>query len=247
MNDADWAGRKGLATPVLAKTDSDMAWPPGEQLFYMVSRNGLYACRQSEFFNSSVKAPSGPSGLVSQTEFFEPKFPKIPAMLIERAVGFFSAAADLHGCEAAALLAYDRSRNEARLVVPNQTATMGGAHYGRPYPIGVRYDFPTDLPDDWVVFGDIHCHVDYAAYASNTDIDDELHSAGLHIVVGRINRDSPEFHVEAVVDGTRFVLQPADLFEGFEDRRFDFPNEWLERIQIETYESKPYYSIYPTN
>ena len=99
-------------------------------------------------------------------------------------------------------------------------------------PIGVHYVPPADLPSDWVPFGDVHSHVDHAAYASSTDKADELHAAGLHVVIGRIRREPPEIHVEAVVDGTRFVLDPGTVIEGYERRRSDVPREWLERVQV---------------
>ena len=238
-----------LLTPILVKTREDLVWPAGERTFYLVARDGLYLCRQNEFFRSCIKTPVGPSELEDQQPFFEPSFPMIPTELIEQAVGFFTRIADQHGSEAAALFVHDRTRDEVHLVVPHQVATMGGSSSDYRYPIGVRYDSPTDLPEDWVVFGDIHCHVDYAAYASHTDVHDELHSAGLHVVVGRIQQDPPDFHVEAVVDGKRFVLDPDDVFLGFGAREMAVPEQWLERVEVivEKYEPIRYSSIYSVN
>ena len=241
------SGGGTLLTPILVKSDQEMAWPERERLFYLLTRDGLYRCRQNEFFRSCVKADSGPSELEVQKPFFEPRFPKIPAALIEQAVGFFTKIADLHGSEAAALFVWDRSEDQVHLIIPNQTATMSGAGSGYRYPIGVHYDSPGELPGDWVVFGDIHSHVDYAAYASHTDVKDELHSAGLHIVVGRIRREPPELHVEAVVDGERFVLAPDDVFSGYANRRMTFPEQWIERVEIEEYKPAPYSTFYSVN
>jgi proteasome lid subunit RPN8/RPN11 len=238
---------KPLLTPILVKSEHELVWPERERLFYLLARDGLYLCRQNEFFRSCVKASSGPSELELQKPFFEPRFPKIPAALIEQAVGFFTAIADRHGSEAAALLVWDRSQNQVHLVVPAQIATMGGFGSDYRYPIGVHYDSPGELPQDWVVFGDIHSHVDYAAYASHTDVNDELHSAGLHIVVGRIRAEPPDFHVEAVVDGERFVLEPADIVSGYATRCMTFPEHWLERVEIEPYKPVPYSAIYSVN
>jgi hypothetical protein len=112
---------------------------------------------------------------------------------------------------------------------------MGGQHNGYRYPIGVHYNPPTNLPAAWVIFGDIHCHVTYSAYASHTDKEDELHSAGLHIVVGRIDEDPPDFHVEAVVDGERFALALEDICEGYVERRMKVPERWLEQVEVEQY------------
>ena len=235
MNEQKKEGRPVVAppsTPILIKRDAETTWPEDERLFYLLSRDGLYRCRQTEFFRSCVKVEDGPSELERQTSFFEPRFPTIPRALIERAVGFFSEVADLHGSEAAALFALDQGTGRVELIVPEQTATMGALHSRRPYPVGVHYRMPTDLPDDWVVFADIHCHVDYAAYASHTDKEDELHSAGLHVVVGRISDEPPQFHVEAVVDGHRLTLESSQIMEGYHRRATDVPREWVDRVEI---------------
>ena len=42
------------STPtVFAKTLSDQPWPDDERLFYLVAREGLFICRNHEFFRSS--------------------------------------------------------------------------------------------------------------------------------------------------------------------------------------------------
>ncbi len=73
----------------------------------------------------------------------------------------------------------------------------------------------------------------YSAYASGTDKDDELHSAGLHIVVGRIKQEPPDLHVEAVVDGKRFRLDPRQVIEGYEQRRLPVAKAWIEKVRVE--------------
>ena len=72
-----------------------------------------------------------------------------------------------------------------------------------------------------------------AAYSSGTDIDDETHSAGLHIVVGRLYQEPMETHVEAVVDGRRFALRFEDVVEGYEARSLDVPDAWIDKVAIE--------------
>ena len=57
----------------------------------------------------------------------------------------------------------------------------------------------------------------------------------LLVVVGRIHREPPELHIEAVTDGVRFTVDEDLVIEGYHSRRFDVPEEWLERIKVETY------------
>jgi hypothetical protein len=221
-------------TPVLIKTAENLPWPDDERIFYILGRNGLYLCRNHEFFRSCVPARRGPSELEEQTSLLVPRFPTIPRALFEQAVGFFERVADLHGAEAAVLLVWDRTARRVRLVVPEQTAKMSRGWNENRYPIGLHYVPPTDLPTDWVPFGDIHSHVDYSAYASSTDVADETHAAGLHVVVGRIFREPPEIHVEAVVDGTRFALEASRVIEDYRSRRMDVPGRWIDRVHVET-------------
>ena len=81
MSRIDSAGSNPLLTPILVKSDHELAWPERERLFYLLARDGLYLCRQNEFFRSCVKTRSGPSELEEQRTFFEPRFPRIPAAL----------------------------------------------------------------------------------------------------------------------------------------------------------------------
>jgi hypothetical protein len=218
---------------LLAKTGPQLPWPDDQRLFYLVARDGLFICRNSEFFRSCVPARQGPSALAAQDPFLTPRFPRIPRELFEQAVGFFDRIAELHGSEAAAIWIWDRGEQRVRLVVPQQTATIYRAWDGYRSPIGVHYHPPTDLPPDWIPFGDVHSHVHMAAYASGTDKHDETHAAGLHIVVGRIQKEPPEIHIEAVVDGARFTLTARDVIEDYAKRSLDVPQEWIERVAIE--------------
>ena len=226
-------GPRPLLTPITMKTGKELEWPEGERLFYTVARDGLYLCRDHEFFRSCVKTSGGPSELEAQAPFLLPRFPRIPRSLLERVVGFFERVADLHNAEAAVILAWDRTNERVRLIVPRQSATVYETWSGYRYPVGVHYDPPSDVPADWVPFGDIHSHVDYAAYASHTDKHDEEHSAGLHIVVGHIHDEPPEFHIEAVVDGARFLLEREQVLEGYEKRRTNIPKGWIDLVEIE--------------
>jgi hypothetical protein len=223
-----------MITPVLLRTDSDSEWPDGERMFYEVASDGLYLCRNTEFFRSSVKARGGPGELEPGERHFEPKFPLLPQALIEKCVGFFDRIAELHDSEAAALFLWDRNEACVRLVVPEQTATVYRGWSGSQYAIGVHYQIPTQLPPHWVPFGDIHCHVDSAAYSSYIDKQDELHSAGLHVVIGRIRSEPPEIHVEAVVDGERFDLRADSVIEGYARRDLDVPEAWIDRVKVST-------------
>ena len=167
-------------------------------------------------------------------------FPVIPRELFEQVVGFFDRIRELHNSEASVLLVYDRETEEVDVVVPPQTATVVRYADGYQHPIGLYYYPPTDLAPSQVIFGDIHSHVNLSAYSSATDVEDEAHSAGLHIVVGRLYQEPMETHIEVVVDGGRFQLELDQVVEGYGARAPGFPQEWVEQVSVEA--SSSWYS-----
>lgn len=229
----------GMVTPIYVKTRPDMPWPD-DRVFYLLAADGLYLCRNNEFMRSSALVSHGPSELADHQSALTLSFPKLPRRLLEKIVGFAAQIGKLHGSEAGVLLAWDRERQRYRVIVPEQKATVSRGWFGDVYPIGLHYEVPAELPPGWVLVGDVHSHVNEAAYSSGTDKEDETHRAGLHIVIGRINREPPEFHIEAVVDGTRFRVPESLVFAGYRKRRLGVPQEWLDKVKVEG--PKPYFS-----
>jgi hypothetical protein len=233
-----------LTTPVYLKTQLERAWPT-DRVFYMLASNGLFVCRNNEFFQSCVPARNFPRELRDQRSFFQSLYPPVPQSMFEYVVGFF-AAVGLLGAEAIVLLVWDRLYRRMRLVVPRQVATVGRTHGGGLYPIGVSYEIPADLRPHLTIIGDIHSHVDASAWASLTDCDDESFQAGLHVVIGRIGCEPPEVVVEAVVDGRRFELPWTEVFAGYRRRRMRIPRAWTRKVEVRvrrghstTYDDRP--------
>jgi proteasome lid subunit RPN8/RPN11 len=222
-----------LHTPILVWSHGEMPWLDDTDAFYVLAANGLYLCRNHAFFRSCTKARGFPGELEEVTPFLHQSFPKVPQELMEQAVGFFSAVAEEHGSEAGLFLAWNRDSEAVELVVAAQTATVSTAWNGGVHAVGLQYDVPTDLPPELLIFGDIHSHVDGAAYASGTDVHDEVDKPGLHVVVGRIGLEPPDVHAEIVVDGTRFSVDPLDVIAGYERRAEEVPQAWLAKVEIE--------------
>jgi proteasome lid subunit RPN8/RPN11 len=224
-------------TPIYLKMDETMPWPE-DKTFYVLSRDGLFLCRNHQFFSSCVPADRWPSELAAQRPFLQFDYPRLPQRLVEQVVGFFDIIGEQYASEAAVLLAWNRETGEIQGLVPEQTGTVGYSYYGKPYPMDLRYDVP-QLPPHLLLIGDIHSHVDGAAYASWTDKADEAYRPGLHLVVGRIRDEPPEFYCAVVADGTRFRVQDlARVMEGYRCRRQDeVPPEWIARVSVEEWSS----------
>ena len=228
-----------MLTPVFLKTDPNFTWPSQEKAFYLLTGEGLFFCRNHRFFKSAVPAPGWPAELAPHSPFCRMGYPRVPQQTFERIIGFFSRIGRDYGAEAAVLLAWNGVQEQYEIIVPDQQSVVGGLATGRPYPIEVHYQIPA-LPPDWLLVGDVHSHVDEAAYASVTDKQDEVHRPGLHIVVGRLYQEPPELHIEVTVDGFRFrVGDPSLILEGYAKRRTaEVPQDWLARV--ETYSWSEY-------
>ena len=221
-----------LITPIYVKEDSDTHLPT-DPVYYLLTGNNLLLCRNHRFYRSCVPAPQWPTELAPHDSSLVLNFPMISQKNMEEICGFFGHVSDEACAEAIVLLAWDDLTQKIHTIVPRQVASVGRG-WGGFYPIGVKYKFPQDLPDSWTIFCDIHSHCEMSAYASQTDIHDEDYRSGLHLVVGHLHEEPPQFHVEAVVDGTRFSFEREDVITGY-DRRRNFPEGWLDQITVTNY------------
>jgi hypothetical protein len=224
-----------LFTPFYLKLNDDMPWPEQEKVFYLLTREGCFLCRNHPFFRSSVAAETLPE-LGKHKPFLRLHYPKLAQRQFERVIGFFAVIGERYSAEAAVLLVWNTSTRAVELVVPPQRSVVSSSWNGRPYPVEVHYEVPT-LPPHLLLVGDIHSHVDGAAYASFTDRADEAYRPGLHVVVGRISAEPPEWHVAAVVDGVRFRIKSVfDVVQGYTRRRLrEVPQAWLDQVQVMTW------------
>lgn len=67
-----------LLTPIYLKLDDAMPWPEQERAFYVLSRDGLFLCRNTPFFRSCVPMGEFPSELAGQAPFMKLSYPRIP-------------------------------------------------------------------------------------------------------------------------------------------------------------------------
>ncbi len=223
-----------LLTSIYLKTHVDTSAPEDEECYYLLTRSGLFIGRNRPHMRSLVPARDWPRELEDQQSFLKIGYPKVPADLLARIVGFFWTVARRHGAEAAVLLAFDETSGQITPVVPNQVGTIGWSR-GEPYPIGLHYEIPSQLEGRRLI-GDFHSHAFEPAYASGTDVKDEVYRPGLHVVAGRLDLDPPQWHVEYVVDGTRFRIAPESVLdlESYPGRAVPPDPEWLGNLDVQS-------------
>jgi hypothetical protein len=139
--------------------------------------------------------------------------------LLAQVAGFFEWADDEWYGEAAVILLHNPESGEMKLLVPEQECSMGSVHY----------TIPNTIEPGWRMIGDIHSHVRMSAFASGTDTHDEVGRPGVHIVIGKIDCEPPDFHAEVVVDRMRFKVNLDDVMEDYTERT-GFPEEWKKQV-----------------
>ncbi len=221
-----------MPIPVYLKTDAKTERPQDSE-FYWVTRDGMFLCRNHPFFQTDVPTKRSVRALAPHEPACVFRYPKVPIGHLVFIVGFFDKAYELYQSEAVVLLYWDLQKRRYRLWVPDQEATVREFWDGDRMPEDVRYAMPTNLPPHYLLVGDIHSHGNLSAYSSFTDKLDEQYRDGVHGVVGKIDRDPPEFHLEFCVDGSRFSLEFDDLFQGFGQRRKMIPDKWISKIKVE--------------
>jgi len=228
-----------MPIPVYLKTADDMPRPADPE-FYLLTRDGAFLCRNHPFFASDVPTRRPIRVLASHKPQVLVSYPMVEAAMLETIVGFFSRVYQLHGSEAVVLLIWDLNEQRYQLLVPEQEATVWQSS-GKRSPQDVAYRVPV-LPPGQLLVGDIHSHGNMPAFTSMTDARDERHRDGVHGVVGKIESEPPEFHVELAIDGERFSLKTEQIFEGYQARRSDVPEAWLAQVKVRVLSWRDWYS-----
>ena len=220
-----------MPIPLYLKTDADVPRPDDPE-FYWMTRDGTFLCRNHPFFTSDVPTRRPIRALAPHEPRCVVRYPLVKASTLEFVVAFFGRVYELHRSESVVLLLWDMDAQRYKLLVPEQTATVWRSWDGVRSPMDVRYKVPP-LPPRHLLVGDLHCHGNMAAFASATDRDDERYRDGLHGVVGHVEDEPPQFHLELSIDGYRFALEPEHVFEGYTRRRRFVPRTWLEKVKVE--------------
>src|SRR5262245_26966640 len=205
--------------------------PPADPELYWLTRARAFLCRNRPFFPSDVPTRRPIRALAAHEPGCVLRYPRVKASTLESIVGFFDRVYRLYQSESVVLLLWDLEGQRYKLCVPEQEASVWESWGGARSPQDVRYTVPL-LAARHLLVGDVHCHGNMAAYASATDRDDERYRDGVHGVVGDIEREPPEFHLELALDGYRFALEREQIFEGYVERHRFVPRQWLEKVHV---------------
>jgi PRTRC genetic system protein A len=172
---------------------------PGDPIYYLVTRDGLFQVKRTPLFHAKTKV-RGLSWLASEREGARLQLPPIPAALLAEIVGFFREVFRVHRAEAVVLPYFNQEARRYEAKIPKQQVAGGHCRY----EIG-----PT--PAGLFRVGTIHSHASADAFHSELDDEDERHDDGLHVTIGNLDGEVSVV-CSLVVDGRRFPLEPSEVF-----------------------------------
>ena len=206
--------------------DGDFEEPP-EDIYYLLAATGLFKVTKTFAFTASTISFSPCRGkelssLDKHEESLDLHLPKkVPYKIFLDCFGFFREIYKRRKSESGALLYWSEQKKEYILTIPEQK-TKGRWRLEMdigPIPEGSDYRL-----------GTIHSHGDLRASHSEIDDADEEHDDGLHITLGDMT-GFPSISCSVVVDGSRFMVRPADVFE-FEPLKMPLvPEEWIKKVK----------------
>lgn len=204
--------------PVVVRTE-EYEPPRDVGTYYVLAANGLFLERHTALFSASVPAPAGVPGLSPHQRRLVLRLPRLPSVLVERAVGFFRGVWARWEGEGILLIFYAPALRRFALGAPPQLLT-GRIEHGR-FRADLRLDYLSgEAPGpEFLCVGSMHSHGNFAARHSAVDAHDEGFEAGLHVTVGCVQRARPEFETSFVVGGCRFPLAPTSVLGAFEQAR----------------------------
>jgi hypothetical protein len=205
--------------------------PPDASSYILVAANGTFLVKNMNTYSSTCMLDASALDLIDQQEGVSLHTGPIPNALVSSVLAFFRRVFLWHGGEAIVILYYSPQTRTFRAEAPPQRVVC--YHSRESWAATgdyLEYD-ACDRPPGFIKFGSIHSHCDAPAFHSATDIRDEKHDDGLHITIGSILHRHPDVSASFVVNGRRFILNPAICIEGFGNyASCEPPSHWLTQV-----------------
>jgi hypothetical protein len=183
---------------------------------YLFAANGTFLVKENLAFKAVVSVdPHTELGLHDQEEVVQWKLPKIPFATVQRAINFFRLVRKYPGTEAFLRIYYCPADSTFCVVVPEQVASSGSVS-----EIGAGTG-----PEGYFLVCTMHSHP-CGAFHSSTDQQSEASLDGMHITVGNLDEPIPDFDIEIVAKGRRFMKNPEEVM----DYEFKVSEEWLVKV-----------------
>lgn len=180
-------------------TDHDSVVDPANGPYLLAGKKGYSIVKRTHWGRAIVpikEAPTAPD--IKPMLWHHLDF---PVELLGQAWSFFRAIYRARHSEAMVDITYDDTHGY-RLFVPPQTTSGGGVKATRT---------PSHYLNSQIV-GTIHSHCMMSAFHSGTDTHDADEHDGLHITIGRVDSDKPEFATMVSINKIRWHFDIEELY-----------------------------------
>lgn len=172
--------------------------------------------------------------------------PPIPRSMVDTIDSFFRAVYDKHKSESIVILTYDPEFKDVEgldpsdgwgFLVPDQTNSGSSCKY-EPESI------VDEKPEHVLIVGSAHSHPNMSAFASHTDVGDQMDFDGLHITYGWQNSKGgrTEYHIEYQLNNQRFAFSPDQVYQEVPPEDFSELDELVAKVKKAAPPAKPPYT-----
>ena len=202
----------------------DYEIPDEDTIFYVASQKGWIINTPTLFGNARVLSNEHPSHLPELKESFILNDLKLPVHILTQFHDFARKNFEATGAECSAYITCNPETSIFRLFIPEQYVSHTSVNHKLDAG-AVRAPYQT--------VGTIHSHCDFGAFHSGTDTHDMGKMPGLHITIGHVDRDDPEFVFALAVSNAVFAVErDAIVNEGItHDRKgWDTAPDWWQNF-----------------
>ena len=196
--------------------------PPFEPVpYYFPTNKGWMLNMPTIFGIGQTKMKDGPPTLPELDGSFRLNDRRFPEHFILQAHGFFKAVWEKQKTESSLYILYNREVDDFKLWAPLQYVTGTSVNHKL-----------ENIPAGWAPAGTIHSHCNFGAFHSGTDTHDMDGQSGLHITIGHVDKEKPEFAVALALNESQYDVEYDSIIapSGMEDDP-RFKTHWLQFVK----------------
>lgn len=206
--------------------------------YYVAAKEGLYLYKHTSlgkvilpYYSKGFEHLPAISGAgIGGTFWWEA--PKIPRNVISQAWSFFADIYSRQQTEACLFILYNpsRTRNPYKLWCPPQVVSGTSVKWLNESP---------NYGDGWQAVGTIHSHCAFDSFHSGTDEMDADQFDGVHLTIGHVNTDKPDFVALVSISTTKCNYEDASLIAEIDNLRpMRYPRRWREIVVVQEVQPK---------
>lgn len=168
--------------------------------YYFATKKGWYSNVPTLFGTAHIPADKWPKQLPELETLFHFSEEKVPIFIFQQALDFFRKVYAAYQTEATTYICRDED-GQYSLFIPKQYVT--GA--------SVNHRVDTGEMGKRMPVGTIHSHCNFSAFHSGTDEHDMGKMPGLHVTIGLVDSEAPEYAVAIAVGDTKFDIKQEQI------------------------------------